>query len=125
MARRFELPKAKAKDLRLEVLERADWRCLNPLCKSPRQLEVDHVVPRSQGGPDTPENLAPLCKICHTLKGDGVLLVVPDGRGGFGFTDLRRRGLCCEACEKLIEAGALVGVPTPNGGRRWVSIQKP
>ena len=35
----------------------------------PRNLTVDHVVPRSRGGPDTDENLQLLCGACNSLKG--------------------------------------------------------
>ena len=36
--------------------------------------EVDHIIPRRQGGTDTPDNLQPLCRSCHarkTVKQDG------------------------------------------------------
>lgn len=31
-------------------------------------VEVDHILPRSQGGTDEPENLQPLCEDCHDFK---------------------------------------------------------
>lgn len=31
---------------------------------------VDHIVPRSRGGSDHPENLLPCCKSCNTQKKD-------------------------------------------------------
>ena len=33
------------------------------------QFTVDHVIPRSKGGQDNPENCKPCCKFCNTLKG--------------------------------------------------------
>ena len=33
------------------------------------QLQLDHIFPRSRGGPDLPENLTPACKPCNTSKG--------------------------------------------------------
>ena len=33
-------------------------------------MEVDHVVPRSRGGSDHPENLQLLCPNCNRIKGD-------------------------------------------------------
>ena len=33
-------------------------------------MEVDHVVPRSRGGTDHPENLQLLCPNCNRIKGD-------------------------------------------------------
>lgn len=31
---------------------------------------VDHVIPRSLGGPSTIDNLVPACRECNTRKGD-------------------------------------------------------
>jgi len=31
--------------------------------------QVDHVVPSSKGGSDSPANLVPSCKICNRKKG--------------------------------------------------------
>jgi hypothetical protein len=105
--------------LRHRVLSRDGWRCRNPLCRSATALQVDHAVPRSAGGPDTPENLVTLCERCHALKHRGVLIVIPDGTGGFRCHDTRRV-LVCEVCQRQIEAGELVALPTPSGGLRWV-----
>jgi 5-methylcytosine-specific restriction endonuclease McrA len=33
-------------------------------------MTVDHFVPRSKGGPDSIENLRPMCFPCNQLKGD-------------------------------------------------------
>lgn len=30
--------------------------------------EVDHIVPKSRGGTDVPQNLQAICKQCHQLK---------------------------------------------------------
>ena len=35
-----------------------------------RIMEVDHVVPRSRGGSDHPDNLQLLCPNCNRVKGD-------------------------------------------------------
>ena len=32
-------------------------------------LELDHIIPRSRGGLDHPDNLTPACKPCNTSKG--------------------------------------------------------
>lgn len=32
-------------------------------------LQLDHVIPRSRGGADTPDNLVACCKRCNTSKG--------------------------------------------------------
>jgi ATP adenylyltransferase len=57
--------------LRYEVLKRARFRC--ELCGVPadvRALEVDHIVPRSRGGTDDPNNLQALCYRCNSMKRD-------------------------------------------------------
>lgn len=34
-------------------------------------LTVDHIIPKSKGGPDDLENLQPMCTKCNTKKGNG------------------------------------------------------
>ena len=45
--------------------------CGEPTTKEPgpNQLQGDHVVPKSQGGNNTPENYAPSCRTCNLQKG--------------------------------------------------------
>jgi hypothetical protein len=47
------------------ILERDGWRCAVPGCSSHRNLQVHHVVFRSQGGSDGPDNLITLCAWHH------------------------------------------------------------
>jgi len=57
--------------LRYEVLKSAKFRC--ELCGVPadeRALEVDHIKPRNQGGPDEISNLQALCYSCNAMKRD-------------------------------------------------------
>lgn len=118
---RFSLSPSEASALRRQRLERAGWRCENPLCRRPAPLECDHVVPRSQEGPDTFENLAALCVRCHADKGSGLLLVIPNGDGTHRFRDLRKV-VTCESCHRAILSGELAVVPTPNGGVRTTPV---
>lgn len=30
--------------------------------------EVDHIIPKAQGGTDNPEQLQAICKVCHKAK---------------------------------------------------------
>jgi hypothetical protein len=46
------------------VMTRDGFRCLR--CGSPRDLDPHHRRLKSHGGPDSPENLATLCRICHS-----------------------------------------------------------
>ncbi|MCY4121309.1 MAG: HNH endonuclease [Acidobacteria bacterium] len=48
---------------RLQVLNRDDWRCTR--CGSQHRLEVDHIVPLTEGGTDALDNLRVLCRDCH------------------------------------------------------------
>jgi HNH endonuclease len=47
------------------ILERDGFRCAVPGCSSHANLQVHHVVFRSQGGGDEPENLVTLCTWHH------------------------------------------------------------
>lgn len=37
-------------------------------CRATWDLQADHVMPRSQGGPSVVENGTMLCRACHTMK---------------------------------------------------------
>ncbi|GAB7193627.1 HNH endonuclease [Kineococcus sp. NUM-3379] len=52
---------------RRAVLERDRHTCV--YCGA-RARTVDHLLPRSRGGPDTWENLAACCEACNTAKAD-------------------------------------------------------
>lgn len=43
-------------------------RCI--YCGSTEQLAYDHLIPRSRGGPDTPDNVVMACRTCNSSKGD-------------------------------------------------------
>lgn len=53
--------------IRREVLGRDRHRCRVPGCHRTRFLEVHHIVPRSRGGTNDPDNLTTLCSSCHRL----------------------------------------------------------
>ncbi|MFA4966370.1 MAG: HNH endonuclease [Thermoleophilia bacterium] len=59
---------ATARISRRAVFARDHHRC--QYCGSERHLTVDHVVPRSKGGPDTWDNLVTSCAPCNRKKGD-------------------------------------------------------
>jgi 5-methylcytosine-specific restriction endonuclease McrA len=50
--------------VRRKVLDRDRGRC--QLCAA-RATQVDHIVPRSEGGSDQPANLRSLCDYCHRV----------------------------------------------------------
>ena len=57
-------------NVREYVLHRDGYKCQNPNCKCKDKkeqiLKVHHIVYRSKGGTDRPENLITLCSKCHT-----------------------------------------------------------
>lgn len=46
------------------VLARANYACER--CGKDCKLELHHRLPRSRGGSHTPDNLAALCRWCHS-----------------------------------------------------------
>ena len=61
-------PRARVKLTRREVFLRDSYTC--QYCgRRTGDLTLDHVVPRSRGGPHTWENLASACRSCNHRKG--------------------------------------------------------
>ena len=52
---------------RREVLARDRHRCRRKGCNHTRFLDIHHIIPRSTGGTNDPENLITLCTTCHQL----------------------------------------------------------
>jgi hypothetical protein len=52
--------------LKLTVKKKAHFSCC--LCHS-LGVEIHHVIPQEEGGPDTEDNAAPLCPSCHETYG--------------------------------------------------------
>jgi 5-methylcytosine-specific restriction endonuclease McrA len=52
---------------RREVLRRDGYRC--QYCGSPKNLTLDHVIPRAHGGQHTWENVVTACADCNSRKG--------------------------------------------------------
>ena len=62
------LPRAEKRRLsRRAILARDGFRC--QYCGSARHLTIDHVVPRSRGGPNSWENVVTSCAPCNVRKG--------------------------------------------------------
>ncbi len=55
---------------RRAVFARDGWRCV--YCRGPAET-IDHVLPRSRGGPHTWENVVTACARCNHRKGDRTL----------------------------------------------------
>lgn len=56
---------------RYKVLKRADGRCeLCGISKEEKALEVDHIIPKNNGGEDSIDNYQALCFSCNASKRD-------------------------------------------------------
>jgi hypothetical protein len=69
--------------LRRLVFARDGGRCIVPGCKHWRFIDVHHVVPRAQRGPNTVENLACLCTAHHRAVHEGVLAIEGSATAGW------------------------------------------
>lgn len=50
-----------------EARKLSDGQCV--MCKREIALEIHHIIPQEEGGPDTLDNAAPLCANCHEIYG--------------------------------------------------------
>lgn len=56
---------------RKNIFTRDGFRCLYCGAKAPRvTLELEHVIPKSKGGPNSWDNLVAACTDCNRKKGD-------------------------------------------------------
>jgi len=53
---------------RFNIYRRDEYKCL--YCGSKDTLTLDHVIPKSKGGPNSWTNLATCCMRCNVVKGD-------------------------------------------------------
>lgn len=93
------------------VWHRDAGRCRVPGCRSARNLEIHHLVPREQGGTHDPSNLMLCCDACHAAHHRGVLHIsgtAPDGivvARPRELPWLGERALRSAACDALIARG--------------------
>ena len=66
--------------IRRKALARDKHRCTVPGCRNHRWVELHHIIPVSELGPHTMENLTTLCWTHHYLHHEGLLLIT--GRAG-------------------------------------------
>lgn len=58
-------------DVRRQVLHEAGYMCANPICRRVLTLDIHHIVPLSENGPYTVDNLLALCPNCHAMHHRG------------------------------------------------------
>lgn len=64
------VPRAPLRLSRRNIFLRDDYTCQYCRSRLPaRELNLDHVIPRSRGGRSTWENLVTSCRVCNLLKG--------------------------------------------------------
>jgi hypothetical protein len=98
--------------LRTAVVDR-DRHCVVPGCLFSAGLEIDHVLPVTEGGPTELDNLALLCHHHHFLKTNGGWTLTkvgtkPDGTPAWSFVPQPPFG----------QEPAL-GIDTPEGRKDW------
>jgi hypothetical protein len=59
--------------LKREVLTEASYRCAVPTCCNILALDLHHIIPVEEGGPNTLSNLLALCPTCHALYTRGTI----------------------------------------------------
>lgn len=69
----------KLQSFRFKMGERQNWKCCYCGCEMSEKRGFDnsctleHVVPRSLGGPDSEENIVAACYACNNARGDEFL----------------------------------------------------
>jgi hypothetical protein len=87
--------------IRRQVMERDEHRCRVPGCRSTRNLDVHHLIPRCEGGGHELWNLLVLCSGHHRLHHDGVLTI--SGRADRELAFVRRGRALTEDNDGLTE----------------------
>lgn len=66
--RYLRVPYRKVELSRKNIFRRDAHTC--QYCGNKHDLTLDHILPKSRGGPDTWENLVTACKSCNNIKGN-------------------------------------------------------
>jgi hypothetical protein len=82
------IPRAKQRivpAVRRAVLARDQHRCRVPGCTHATFLDIHHVIPRSEGGSNDPENVITICGAHHRATHRGELVIEPSRAGSPRF----------------------------------------
>lgn len=64
--------------IRHRLAEAQNWRCcycgvqMGLYQRGPTQATIEHIIPRSLGGPDRPDNYAIACHACNQARGNAI-----------------------------------------------------
>jgi hypothetical protein len=110
--------------LRREVMRRAGYVC--EYCRSqqdlcPELFQVDHIVPKSVGGPTTLTNLCLACPVCNNAKRSAVSAPDPLSRQQVPLYDPRRQRWD-RHFQWSIDSTTLMGL-TPSGRATVVALR--
>jgi 5-methylcytosine-specific restriction endonuclease McrA len=87
--RRLRLDPGRYRELKMKILERDGWRC--QCCGRRDQLQIHHMIRRSQSGGDCEQNLIVLCGGCHrsvhSTRATDQSLTQADGFADNGIND--------------------------------------
>jgi hypothetical protein len=98
-------PKKVGKNLREAVFERDGGKCVR--CGSADQIQADHILPQSCGGPHSIDNLRTLCRSCNAARPvSGPGLVADLAKDGLTIESLRVRfGIDASIPDKHAQGG--------------------
>jgi len=77
MAKRDFLPAEMVRRVRTDARNRCGY-CLSPQKLVMARLQIEHIIPRSQGGPDDEANLWLSCSFCNGHKSDKTEAIDPE-----------------------------------------------
>lgn len=96
---------------------RAELRCAHCLCRTvPGRRQVDHVIPRVEGGSDDPSNLVLACSDCNRRKIAGFL--TPKARR-YGRTKAEVNSEIARQVSIPIGRGSDIYARAATQGRQW------
>jgi hypothetical protein len=94
--------------VRRAVLARDRHRCRVPGCTHATFLDIHHLVPRSEGGSNDPENIITICGAHHRATHRGELVIEPSREGSPRFQHADGRTYGHAVAPRVVDAQAKV-----------------
>ena len=111
-------------ELRCRVAEQSRYRCGYCLTQElviGRPMEIDHLLPRSLGGPTTESNLWLACSLCNDHKSNRLFLIDPET--GIQVRVFNPRTQLWAAHFTLAESGTRIDGTTAAGRATVAALQ--